>query len=162
MNEYTVYEVADLLKTSHTTIYNKLNNKDIKKELRNFIKRQGKTTYISDVGVEILRKYVNNKESLKKDSVNFINKIDNKNNESLEEKEFKESKESIEVYKKLITSLESQIEDLKSDKEKLFREVEEQRRLHQNTQVLLKQEKEKILMLEEKDHKSIWQKIFKK
>jgi hypothetical protein len=63
MDKYTVYEVADILKTSHTTIYNKLNNKDIYKELRNFIIRQAKVRYVSREGIEILKKYINFKES---------------------------------------------------------------------------------------------------
>jgi hypothetical protein len=150
MDNYSVYEVANLLGTSHTTIYNKINNKEIYKELRNFIKKQGKSTIINSDGIDILKKYIPVKESLNKVDENFITE----SNEPIK-KTFDNTgtKDSLEIYKELIDNLQSQISDLRNDKEKLFTEVEQQRLLHQNTQILLKQSQEKIYLLESKEQK---------
>lgn len=84
MNKYTVYQVADMLKTSHTTVYKKLNNKDIYKRLQRFISKDGRHTYLSGEGVEVLKNYIQLKEEFIKSLEPIINSENHVNPENVD------------------------------------------------------------------------------
>ena len=157
MEYYSIYEVAEMLNTSHTTIYNKLRNKDIYKVVKQYIKLAGKSKSVSMEGVEVLKEHISSCKVESKKVDPFINNTETNYNDlesSLESKD-----------KEIIDILQKQIESLTEDKERLYKQVEKEQELHYNTQILFKQETEKVLLLEDKqkneDFKGFWKRFFK-
>jgi uncharacterized coiled-coil protein SlyX len=145
MDKYTVYEVANILQTSHTTIYNKMNNKEIYKELRNFIINQGKNRYISKEGIEILKKHVPPKE----DSSKVESRKNKENNVSIPTPLNNTNKETFqEIDNKLIVEFKERIESLENQLSVKDKQIESLLRQNENSQVLLKQQQDKIFFLE--------------
>ena len=149
MEYISVYEVANQLNVSHTTIYNKLNDKQIYKEIKPFIKKSGKTKLIGSEAISIIAKYINIKETeLKHEIKNDIQHLD----------------------KSLIESLENRIKELEKDKEHLRseievknRQIENNSRLLENSQILLRESQQKILMLESKpEPENFFKRLFKR
>jgi hypothetical protein len=143
MDKYTIYDIAKILNTSHTTIYNKINNKEIYKELRNVIIKQGKTRYIKADGIDILRKHikVDNKETFDKDK------------ESQENKENRE----IDITERFIKKLESTIVVLEKQLEIKDKQIESLTKINQ---VLLIESQNKQKLIESCENKSFWKRIF--
>lgn len=149
MDYISVYEVANKLNVSHTTIYNKLNDKQIYKEIKPFIKKSGNTRLIGIEAINIIAKYINIKEN------DFTQEI--KNDVQHQDKS-------------LIESLESRIKELEKDKEYLRSEIEVKNkqiennsRLLENSQILLRESQQKILMLESKpEPENFFKRLFKR
>lgn len=155
---YTVQEASKMLNTSRVTIYNKIEKL---KDLQAHIKVKNNTKYITAHGVELIRQSI----------------IDNGQGKvftSSQEQQQEETNENIcnsgiadeftPLHDDLIQLLKEQIQDLKQDKESLFKELEQQRQLHQNTQVILQQVQQTVLLLEQgqqQENKKSWWKIFK-
>jgi hypothetical protein len=128
----TMYQVAEILNTSHTTIYSKINNEEIKKELESFIVYQGKSKYLKPEGIEILRKYM--KDNFDK-SLENINKHLEENNKSLESEEELSTKNNSKIIgnvdnktlEMIISTLESKnkdyIESLRSQIDELNKKL---------------------------------------
>lgn len=166
---YTVAEISEELGFSKVTIYNKLNS--LKSELKPYIRHKKGVIHIDDKGLLII------KESLGLNEVKTDLKEDNTLNQSSIVKnkdlnQFKDIDILIETVKKTvesgqenyINSLLEQIELLKSELQKKDDQINNTLRLLENSQVLLKQEKEKVLMLEsveQKEKRSIFD-FFKK
>lgn len=162
VEKYTVYEVASLLKTSHQTIYNKLNNKAIFKEVRQFIKQEGKHKYIKAEGVEILKKHLNVYKKMDNDfdSVKQAESENNIDNEHLNDNKIKVDNELIDILKSQIEHLK---EHMKQQLEAKDKQIDNLMKLNENNQSLLMQSQNKIELLEEKvgTNKSIWSRIWK-
>ena len=169
MDYLSVYEVANQLNVSHTTIYNKLNDKQIYKELKPFIKKNGKSKLISSEGIILLKKHINLKSTPEKDSKPGSNSFD-KIPERIED--IRISSNINDLQDSLITALQNQIKQLEKDKEFLKSEldaknkhIETQARLLENSQILLKDQQQKILRLESKSEpetKNFFKRLFKK
>jgi MinD-like ATPase involved in chromosome partitioning or flagellar assembly len=116
-NYLSIYEVAKKLKVSHTTIYNKLKDKEVYNDLEPFIKKIKNTRYISIEGLEILRKYF-------KEINTSMNEKKEFNYDSLKEE--------------FIKNLQDRIKHLESEIETKNKHIETQAKLIENSQVLLK------------------------
>jgi len=169
MDYKSVYEVANQLNVSHTTIYNKLNNKQIYKELKPFIKKKGKAKLISSEGIILLKKYINLKSTSEKSSKlesNTFDKVTERTENTATLSDINNLQET------LIASLQNQIKQLEKDNEFLKTEleaknkhIETQARLLENSQILLRDQQQKILMLESEsktERKSLLKRFFRK
>lgn len=153
---YTVAELSDMLGFSKVTIYNKINS--LKTDLKPCIKHKKGITYIDDKGVLIIKRdlglieyesTLNSKDKFKVD--------DSVNNEDL--KQFKELNILVKTLKEEVKtgqdehtkSLLNQIELLKSELNKKDDQINNTLRLLENSQILLRENKEKIVMLESKE-----------
>lgn len=155
---YTVAEVSDMLGFSKVTIYNKVNS--LKTDLRPCIKHRKGIMYLDEAGVLIIKKdlgLIEDENTLNDD--NEFKAGDPVYNKDL--KQFKELNILIETLEKTIktgqenyiNSLLDQIELLKSELNKKDDQINNTLRLLENSQVLIKDNKEKVLMLETKEEK---------
>lgn len=137
MSYYSIYEVAKMLNTSHTTIYNKLKNKEVYKLIKKFIKIDGKTKSISADGIEILKEHINHNKSCKDDIESFI----------------KVYKDDVNVSKdnnnQIINILEKQIQELQKDKQELYKQLQEEKKIQGEVLFALRNEQERTRLLEE-------------
>jgi hypothetical protein len=138
---YSISEVSKRLKVSKVTIYKKIAKVN---ELRNHVKQLKEGKCITTEGIEIL------KQSL---SVNQYVKPSQQ--ELKPEEGNQETATELIVYKRLTETLEKQVNELKEDKENLYgqlgikdKQIESLARLNENAQVLLKQQQDKILLIE--------------
>jgi len=156
MEYISIYEVSKKLKTSHTTVYNKLKKDEVYKLMKPFIKKVGRSCYIGIDGIETLRKFINFKES---DSINSEN-IDFDNPENLnkmdnESKYINFTGDFTENLYKRIEQLENENLYLKSEinvkNEQIAKQhthIEQQAELIKNSQILLLESQKKISILE--------------
>ncbi len=155
---YTVAEISDMTGFSKVTIYNKVNL--LKTDLKPCIKRKNGVTYIDDKGVLIIKRdlgLIEDENTLNYDEeFKEASPVDNN-----DLKQFKDINILIETLKETvktgqedyINSLLGQIELLKSELNKKDDQINNTLRLLENSQVLIKDNKEKILMLESKEEK---------
>lgn len=132
----SIYEVASILGTSHTTIYKKIKNSDVYKRLEPFIKVYNGNKSISIEGVEILKQYIQTAPTVKENADTTEN-----------------------LKETLINILQQQIADLKDQLVIKDKQLESQSELHRNTQLLLSQSQQKILYLEQSMKKQPWWKM---
>ena len=155
---YTVAEISEMLGFSKVTIYNRVNS--LKSDLKGCIKVKKGITYINDKGLLIIRASL----GLKVDEDTLINDDEFKaasteDNEDI--KQFKDIDYLIETIKKTvetsqenyINSLLSQINHLQLELNKKDEQLNNTLRLLENSQVLIRDNKEKILMLESQEQK---------
>lgn len=153
---YRVVEVAEELKVSKVTIYNKL--KEYSKELKPHLNKLKGITYINYEGLEIIRKSLDLNEEVKKVKIDSSEEYNDFNDKVDNEENLKEFKELTRMH---LNDLKDQICMLQKELDIKNEQLERKDKLLENFQVLLKKEKEKTLLLEEKKP-SIWEKIFKK
>jgi cellobiose-specific phosphotransferase system component IIB len=162
VEQYTVYEIANILKITPQTIYNKLNNKAIFKELKQFVKKDGKHKYITIEGVEVLKRHLNIYKKMDND---FDSTRQAETEPSLDNKHLKASQTKVD--NELIDTLKSQIEYLKEHTRQQLeakdKQIDTLMRLNENNQSLLMQTQKKVELLEQdtKANKSIWRKFWK-
>ena len=160
----TVAQISEELGFSKVTIYNKINS--LKSDLKGCISKKKGITYINSKGLSIIRASL----GLNIDDDALINDDDIKaasidNSEDL--KQFKDIDYLIETIKKTletsqenyINSLLSQIEHLQLELNKKDEQLNNTLRLLENSQILIRDNKEKILELEsmeQKEKKSIF------
>lgn len=151
---YTVAEVSDMLGFSKVTIYNKV--KSLKTDLKTCIKHEKGIMLINEEGLLIIKRDL----GLIEDENTLNNDGDFKvgNNDLKQFKEFNMLVKTLENTVKTgqenyINSLLEQIELLKSELNKKDDQINNTLRLLENSQVLIKDNKEKILMLETKEEK---------
>jgi hypothetical protein len=180
MHKYTVYQVANMLDTSHTTIYKKLKNKEVYKQLSHCITKQGRHTYLSLEGIEILKKHIQPKETVTNNLETEVKEEDTQLGKTIDTVDLEMFINSLETSsKQLIESMAKQIEALKEDKLKLYEQLEmkdkqlETRdtqiigmtKLVENSQILLKQQQDKIFFLEsgenQKETSKPWWRVWK-
>ena len=170
LQKYTFYEVANLLNVSHQTIYNRVKNKDIYKQVKPFIKNEGKHRYITSDGVDVLKKFI-------KIDKNFDNDFDNEevsnNDNSVDNDRLGGCKINIdnEVNNELINVLKSQIDSLQEQlkiKDEHINNKDNQIdaliKINENNQVLLRDSQKKVELLEERNtttKKSFWSRLWK-
>ena len=155
---YTVAELSEMLGFSKVTIYNKINS--LKSDLKGCISKKKGITYINSKGLSIIRASL----GLKVDEDTLINDDEFKaedtlNNEDI--KQFKDIENLVETIKKTvetgqenyINSLLDQIEHLKEELNRKDEQLNNTLRLLENSQVLIKDNKEKILELESQEQK---------
>ena len=155
---YTVAELSEILSVSKVTIYNKI--KSLKSDLKGCIKHKKGILHIDDKGLLIIRASL----GLKVDEDTLINDDEFKaegidNNEDL--KQFKDIETLIKMINKTvetgqenyINSLLDQIELLKSELHKKDEQLNNTLRLLENSQILIRENKEKILELESQEQK---------
>jgi hypothetical protein len=156
---YSVSEISKQLNISKVTVYKKL---DKISELKDHIKQLKDGKCVTEEGLEIIR------QSLQ------LTPLTNPLPEELkEDTEKPDSSSDLIIYKQLIESLENQVNCLKEDKQKLYEQLDTKdkhidsladalntaQRLNENSQILLRQQQDKILFLESpptKERKSIW------
>lgn len=153
---YTVAELSDMLGFSKVTIYNKINS--LKTDLKPYIKHKKGVTYIDDKGVLIIKRDLGlNQDESTLNSNDDFKVEDPVNDEDL--KGFKELNILVKTLKKEVktgqddytNSLLDQIELLKSELNKKDDQINNTLRLLENSQILLRENKEKIVMLENKE-----------
>jgi hypothetical protein len=163
---YTMYEVASMLGTSHTTVYNKLKKREIRKELKQFISKVGNKQFITVEGVEVLR-----------NNIKFDSKVDivvddgerigqEKNNLGNAEKFDSENinNEAVNVTREIIKHCESRIEFLEKQIQTKDKQIDNLLRLNENNQSLLMQTQRKNDSMEiesSRSNKSIWSRFWK-
>jgi predicted transcriptional regulator YheO len=158
---YTIYEVASVLGTSHTTIYNKLKNREIRKELKQFITRVGNKQYINVEGVNVLRQHikvdsvVDSEHAPEQESNNFGN-VGDINGSKVEG-------EGEKFTSRFTTLYERQIEQLTEQLKAKDKQLETLLRLNENNQSLIMQAQKRLEILEQDSRasKSIWRKFWK-
>jgi Leucine-rich repeat (LRR) protein len=162
--EYKISEIVDSIGVSKATVYNKLSSlKDI---LRNHVKVRKGVRYVDYEGFQIIKnsigfskeQYTDFTTPLTENLIPEVENIDNIDDSS--------KLESLEINDKYLESLEKQIEYLKSiitEKDKQLEtrdlQINDMTKLVENSQVLLKQQQEKILFLESppvKEKRSFW------
>jgi GTPase involved in cell partitioning and DNA repair len=144
---YKVAEVAEMLKVSKVTIYEKL--KTFKKELKPYLKLKGNATYIEVQGVDIIKSSLGLKEDLRE--VKSSLKVD------LQEV-------AVCIENTYIESLKSEVNYLRQQLDTKDDQLKSKDDLLRNFQVLLKQEQDARLLLEEKSveqQKNFWKRFFK-
>lgn len=155
---YTVAELSNMLGFSKVTIYNKVNS--LKTDLKPHIKHKKGITYIDDKGVLIIKRDLGLKED--ENTLNDADKF--KADDPVKYEGLNQSKEFNILVKTLnekvktsqddyIKSLLDQIELLKSELNKKDDQINNTLRLLENSQILIKDNKEKILMLENEEEK---------
>ena len=155
---YTVAEISDKLGFSKVTIYNKINS--LKNDLKGCIKVRKGVTHITDEGLLIIKKDLGLK--VDEDALNSDDDIKATNIDNDEDiKQFKDIDKLIETIKKsvetsqenYINSLLDQIGLLKSELNKKDEQLNNTLRLLENSQILIREGKEKVLELESMDQK---------
>jgi hypothetical protein len=159
MDYINLYEVAKQLNVSHTTIYNKLKNKDIYKELKPFIKRINKVKHLHIEGIELLRQHIAIKDDSKVGCKVDLNNVSNNNSNEQYNKLMAGIKDLQVNY---ITSLQDQIKQLENQVNEKDNQLNNKDELLRNFQVLLKTEKETNVKLLQEKNTSLWRKLFKK
>lgn len=155
---YTIAEISEELGYSKVTIYNRVNS--LKGDLRGCIKHKKGVMYITDEGLLIIKKdlgLIPDEDTLNSDDEFKAENIDN--NEDLNH--FKDINYLVETIKKTvetsqenyINSLLEQIELLKSELNKKDEQLNNTLRLLENSQILIRDNKEKILELESQEQK---------
>lgn len=148
MSYLNIYEAAKELNVSHTTIYNKLKNKEIYKTLKPFIKNVGNSKSISIEGIDILKSFINTKD-------NNLKQTPPNNDQTLNDSMF--------------IPLQERVKQLEKDKDFLLNEINiknelilAQSRQLENSQILLRDNQQKLLMLESKPtYKGFFKRLFK-
>lgn len=162
--EYKISEIVDIIGVSKATVYNKIGS--LQDLLRNHINIRKGVKYVDYEGFSII-----------KDSIGFskvqytdLKEDPTKEPETIDISIVSNKIETLENNDKLIESLETQLEYLKSviaekDKQLEVRDTQiiGMTKLVENSQVLLRQQQDKILFLEDsntkeqaKEKKSIW------
>ena len=163
MDYYSVKEVSKELKISRMTIYNKL---ETLKEIKKHLKIKNNVKYIDKKGIELIG------ESIKKSNTcKAFNDFDLQ--ESTEPLYNNDSVDFTPLQNQFILSLQKNLEDLKTDKDKQIeylqkeihiknKQIEDQNRMLENNQILLQQSQQKVLFLEQvhSEKKSWWKKMF--
>ena len=160
----TVAQISEELGFSKVTIYNKINS--LKSDLKGCIQQKKGITYINSKGLSIIRASlglnIDDDALINDDEFKATSTVDN---EDL--KQFKDIDYLIETIKKTletsqenyINSLLSQIEHLQLELNKKDEQLNNTLRLLENSQILIRDNKEKILELEsmeQKEKKSIF------
>jgi hypothetical protein len=154
--EYTISEASRKLNVTRVTIYKKLEKIE---GIQQYIQNRGKTKYISDVGLELIKKSI--LESCKVYTIQSIQDVnmytsdkDNIDINASNNKDFSmytDIQQSIHV--EYINSLKSQIEGLNRQLESKDKHIDAQNdhiqslaKLNENNQILLSQAQQKILL----------------
>jgi hypothetical protein len=170
----SIQDISEKLNISRVTVYNKLKNKNIYKELKPYLKRIKKVQYIHKDGIEILKKHITVKNNSKK-----VENINLEFDSTKEKKQIIDSINNLQVnYTNSLLDRIKQLEEQLQIKDKQLQNqlLEKDKQLQnkddiiKNFQVLLKNEQEnniKILennikLLEPSRNKTYWNKIFKK
>jgi hypothetical protein len=140
----SIYDVAKKLQVSHTTIYNKLKDEEVYKDLEPFIKKIKNTKYLKLEGVNILRKYF--KDSLQSETTNSSD--NNLNTINI-------------LQETLFSSLQDRIKHLEQEIDIKNKHIETQAKLIENSQILLR-ENQSLLKQIEKPKKNFFASFFKK
>ncbi|MEN8905601.1 MAG: hypothetical protein ABF289_06535, partial [Clostridiales bacterium] len=121
MEDYiSIYEAAKKLQVSHTTIYNKLKDKEVYKELEPFIKKIKNTKYLKIKGLEILKKHFKETQINQPETLNTnINALTN-------------------LQESFISSLQDRIKHLENEVDIKNKHIETQAKLIENSQILLR------------------------
>lgn len=146
---YKVIEVANSLGVSKVTIYNKINH--LKQEIKPHVYKKKGITYVDDTGVELIRKAlgVNQGVNHLEIEVNSKEVVSNENEDkSSVVKELTHKIDSLQDG--YINSLTGQINHLKKELEIKNEQLNTKDELIRNFQILLKEDKDRILLLEEK------------
>lgn len=150
---YSIAEISDKLGYSRVTIYNKV--KVLKDDLKDYLKYLNGTTYIDEEGFLIIK----NSFNLKENDINENENIDINNDSGALNALNNILKTGQEEY---IDSLKDQIEFLKGELSKKDDQLNNTLRLLENSQVLIRENKEKILELETYEKKKSFLDIFRK
>lgn len=141
---YTVSEAAKILSVARVTIYRNI----VTPELQAHILEENNVKYIDDVGFEILRAKFNTTNTCNSEMENLLHEVTLLQHETNH-------------LKRELVSKQEHITTLKGDTEKLQDANRDLIRLLENSQVLLKQEQDKVLLLEEKNRQPWWKKMLK-
>lgn len=154
----TVAQISEELGFSKVTIYNKINS--LKSDLKGCIQQKKGITYINSKGLSIIRASlglnIDDDALINDDEFKATSTVDNENL-----KQFKDIDYLIETIKKTletsqenyINSLLSQIEHLQLELNKKDEQLNNTLRLLENSQILIRDNKEKILELESMEQK---------
>lgn len=155
---YTVAEISNMLGFSKATIYNKINS--LETALKPCIKSKKGITHINEEGISIIKRDLGLIED--ETTLNSEDKFKEQGaGDNIGLKEFQEIRILVETLEKTIetgqkdyiNSLLEQNELLKLELNKKDEQINNTLRLLENSQILMKDSKEKILMLENKDEK---------
>lgn len=161
---FKIFEVADKLEVSKVTIYNKI--KVLNKDIKPFIHKLKGVTYIDETGIEIIKANLDSKNTLN----NFKTNSNSNNSDMSEDADiinrlntFNESVTAL--NKDYISSLKDQISNLQKELDIKNNQLESKDKLIENFQVLMKDDKEKILLLEDQvvsqsSKKNIFKRLF--
>lgn len=155
--EYTVTEAAKILNITRQSIYNKLNS--LNDVLQPHISKKNNVKYLSNEAVEIIQKNINGEDvksnlyNIDKELIDlYKNQINDLQNHVATIKSTYE-----EQIKNLTNTYRTQIEYIKEESNKKTNQLENKDKLLENMQVLLKDTKEQVHLLENtKNKKSIW------
>jgi len=144
-NNYTITEAANKLLITRQSVYRKI--KKLQNELQQFLTIENNTQYISEEGIDIIKKNLSCNKNLKQNE-NVTNESNNKSDNVTEIQNI------ITIFQK---QYENQIIDLKKQFEKeiehLRNESMEKNKLLENMQILLRDQK----LLVEAKNKFWWQ-----
>lgn len=139
MNNLTVYQVAELIGCSHTAIYNKLNNKQIYKEIKPFIIRDGRQRLVKQEGIEILKRHINLR-------IKLTESLENETNTS------KETPQDTRNY-----FLEGLIKDLQEQLKTKDRQIQALEEAFRNNQILFLNSQKILQSREQKEKRTFLQ-----
>jgi len=135
---YTIAEVSELVGLSKVSIYKKLKLKQIEPHIS---KKQG-VTYITEEGLTLIKDTLKVNDEVKTDS-------NPKNINSSVNHEIATDTESFNIKYDYIKTLKEQLNEKDSQIRELTTALGKAQGLHQNTQVLLRNEQEQPLLLEQ-------------
>lgn len=127
---YTVLEISQLLRTSKATIYRKLESID---GILEHILIRNNTKYIDDEGFELIKKSINSKYDIK---------------EQIKSSNTKSENDLTKKHEKYIENLEDEIDFLREEIQKKNSLIEQQSQQLSNSQLLLIENRDKLMALE--------------
>jgi len=137
---YSIKEVLDKLDISRATLYNRIDKN--KQQLDRHISSKNGKKYISSIGIEILRA---------NEGINDVDNMDNVNDSINNEN--RSGGEVIEILKKDNEFLKNQILEKDSHIHTLTKLIE-------NSQILLRESQQKVLLLETKKKENFFKRLF--
>lgn len=142
----TIREISELINVSKVTLHKAIKND----EFKSCIVKQGNTTYIDDVGVELLIELFKDNDKIRTSNVK-INKAES---------------EEILFLRKQVESLTNQnetlINDLSKANDKVASLADDLIKLNENSQILLREQNLKSLPEPTPEKVGFWKRVFKK
>lgn len=151
---FKVSEVAEKLGVSKVSVYNRVNQN--KEMFKPHLKKVKSVTYIDNKGFEMLKKLFSKDNSF----TTLQDEVKTLYNEP-ETQDFSMYIEFKQVYEERINDLKEQVEELKKDKENMINQIGQLTELNRNAQILIKQNQDKVLLLES-EKKPLLKRIFGK
>ena len=162
--EKTIKQVADELGISKQALYKRIRREPLHTKLHTHIKKKGQATYIDIDGQKIIKLAINQDDDIQDhntciDTNQLLDVIDVQSIISLLNNQLEEKDNQL---LKLNERLDVQLKIKDNQISELNKRLAESQKLNRNQQILLKNEQEKLLLLESAKGENLINRLFKK